>query len=84
MCERGDIDQSLENFSAQNCNFIVFYDRNPPIFAWPQVSALRLFLKIKSKNKNQTNLELYFVSMGKCSIKREDVGGKIITNRSKY
>ena len=37
MCEPGNIDKSLNDFSAQDCNFIVFYDKNPPNFAWSQV-----------------------------------------------
>jgi len=36
MCKPGNIDKSLNDFSAQDCNFIVFYDKNPPNFAWSQ------------------------------------------------
>ena len=40
MCEPGIIDKSLNDFSAQDCNFIVFYDKNPPNFAWSQVKNM--------------------------------------------
>ena len=40
MCEPGNIDKSLNDFSAQDCNFIVFYDKNPPDFAWSQVKNM--------------------------------------------